>query len=186
MVTSMELCDIDNDGVDELIVGSADNVIRVFKNEEMVFDLQEPAKVQYLSRVRQDTFAYALENNQIGVYKKQVKAWKIRHKQKVTAILGVDFNNDGKCDVVLGFENGRVEVREDLSGTIIFKKVFGASINKILYTDYRLHNSKQVLLCTADGEGTLHGNGSEGLLFGGAEQTGKDQLGSIGANGRLE
>jgi len=153
VVTTMEVCDIDNDGVDELIVGSADNIIRAFKNEEMIFDLQEPSKIKYLSRIRQDSFAYALQNNQIGVYKKQIRAWKIKHKQNVTAVLGVDFNNDGKCDVVLGFENGRVEVREDLHGTIIFKKLFSASINKVLYADYRLHESKQVLLCTADGEG---------------------------------
>lgn len=150
----MEFCDIDNDGEAELIVGSKDNMIRAFKNEEMIFDLPEPSKIILLSCVRQDTFAFALENGQIGVYKKRTKLWKLKHKQKITAILGVDFNNDGKCDVVLGFENGRVEVREDLSGSILFKKTFGAAISKILYADFRLHNENQILICTTDGEGT--------------------------------
>ena len=155
MVTAMEMCDIDGDGVAELVTGSSDNIIRGFKGEEMLFDMSEMAKVRYLSRVRGDSFAFALENGQIGVYHKKNKAWKIKHKQKVTALLGLDFNNDGKCDVVLGFENGRIEVRDDLAGNIIFKKTFGSAISKIMYEDFRMHGSKQIIICTTDGEGNL-------------------------------
>ncbi len=132
IVTSMEMCDVDNDGVPELITGSSDNVIRGFKGEEMLFDLPETSRIKVLSRIRQDSFAYALENGQIGVYHKKNKVWKIKHKQKVTSLLGVDFNNDGKCELVLGFENGRVEAREDLTGGILFKKTFGGSISGIM------------------------------------------------------
>jgi len=152
MVTAMEICDVDDDGIGELITGSQDNIIRAFKGEEMLFDLPELSKIRYLSKIRQDSFTYALENGQIGVYHKKQKIWKIKHKQKVTSLMGLDFNNDGRCDVLLGFENGRVEVREDVGGSIIFKKTFGAGISKILYEDFRMQGNKQIIICTADGE----------------------------------
>lgn len=151
----MELCDVDDDGVMELLAGSGDNVIRTFKHEEMLFDIPETGKINFLSRVRQDNFAYALDNGQIGVYLKRTKAWKIRHKQKLTALLGIDFNSDGKCDIVMGFENGRLEVRDDIAGAMIFKKNFTAPIAKLIYADFRMQNSMQVICCTTDGEGNI-------------------------------
>jgi Bardet-Biedl syndrome 2 protein len=150
----MDLIDVDDDGARELVTASDDGMLRAFKHEEMLFEAAEQGKVRHVSRVRQDTFAYALENGQIGVYQKRSRLWKIRHRQKVTALLGIDFNNDGKCQVVLGFENGRLEVREDTAGTIIFKKTFASAISKLLYADFRLQNSMQVICCTSDGEGT--------------------------------
>ena len=156
MVSTLEMCDIDDDGIMELLAGSEDCILRSFKGEEMILDITETNKIRFLSRVRQDRFAYALESGQIGVYHKKTRAWKIKHKQKPTALLGVDFNNDGKCDVIMGFENGRVEVREDLNGSIIFKKNFASAISKLLYADFRMQNSMQVICCTVDGEGNIH------------------------------
>lgn len=152
MVTTMEMCDVDDDGVMELVAGAEDNTLRVYKGDEMLYDMGEPGKIRQLSRIRQDTFAFALENGQIGVYQKKTKTWKIKHKQKVTALLGVDFNNDGKCDLVLGFENGRVEAREDVAGTILFKKNYASAISKLLYADFRMQGTMQVICCTTEGE----------------------------------
>jgi Bardet-Biedl syndrome 2 protein len=43
--SSIQFMDWDEDGEDELVVGSDDFSIRVFKNEEMIFDIQEQSKI---------------------------------------------------------------------------------------------------------------------------------------------
>ncbi len=123
MVTTMEMCDVDDDGVMELVAGAEDNTLRVYKGDEMLYDMGEPGKIRQLSRIRQDTFAFALENGQIGVYQKKTKTWKIKHKQKVTALLGVDFNNN-----------------------------YASAISKLLYADFRMQGTMQVICCTTEGE----------------------------------
>ena len=42
---SIQFIDWDEDGDEELIVGSDDFSIRVFKSEEMIFDIQEQSKI---------------------------------------------------------------------------------------------------------------------------------------------
>ena len=43
--SSIQFMDWDDDGEEELVVGSDDFSIRVFKNEEMIFDIQEQSKI---------------------------------------------------------------------------------------------------------------------------------------------
>lgn len=42
---SIQFLDWDEDGEDELLVGSDDFSVRVFKSEEMIFDIQEQSKI---------------------------------------------------------------------------------------------------------------------------------------------
>jgi Bardet-Biedl syndrome 2 protein len=49
--SSIQFMDWDEDGEEELVVGSDDFSIRVFKNEEMIFDIQEQSKIQYLRKI---------------------------------------------------------------------------------------------------------------------------------------
>lgn len=42
---TLQYMDWDDDGVDELVVGSDDFSIRVFKGEEMIFDINEQSKI---------------------------------------------------------------------------------------------------------------------------------------------
>lgn len=59
---ALETLDIDNDGVDELLVGSDDYSIRAFKGEEEIFNINEKSKIGFLSKVVASTFCYALAN----------------------------------------------------------------------------------------------------------------------------
>lgn len=92
---SIQFMDWDEDGEDELIVGSDDFSIRVFKNEEMVFDIQEQSKIQYLKKVHKQIFVYSLQNGAYGVYHGKKRLWRQKSKDKVTAIVGCDFDIDG-------------------------------------------------------------------------------------------
>jgi Bardet-Biedl syndrome 2 protein len=48
---AIEFLDWDEDGDDELIAGSDDFSIRVFKSEELIFDINEQSKIQFLKKI---------------------------------------------------------------------------------------------------------------------------------------
>ena len=54
--------DVDEDGDLELLVGSDDYEIRIFKGEEVVSETTEPARIVALTKMRMGTFGYALAN----------------------------------------------------------------------------------------------------------------------------
>ena len=95
VANAMAILDFDLDQQKELIVGSDDYSIRVYKNEEMIFDINEDSKVQFLSKIEKASFAYALSNGSIGVYSGSAQKWKNRVDNRISALLGVDFDMDG-------------------------------------------------------------------------------------------
>ena len=48
-VRALESVDIDFDGQNELVVGSDDFSIRMFRHEELIFDIKETAVIKFLS-----------------------------------------------------------------------------------------------------------------------------------------
>ena len=72
---AIELIDWDQDGEKELVVGSDDFAIRVFKGEELVFDIYEEAKIKALSCITENVFGYALENGAYGCYYSRKRLW---------------------------------------------------------------------------------------------------------------
>ena len=73
---SIEFMDWNEDGEEELIVGSDDFSIRVFKNEELIFDIKEQSKIQYIKRIHKQIFAYSLQNGAYGVYHGKKRLWR--------------------------------------------------------------------------------------------------------------
>ena len=60
--------DFDADGDEEMLAGSDDYSVRVFKGEELIFDISEKGKVAQLSKITGNVFAYALANGNVGSY----------------------------------------------------------------------------------------------------------------------
>jgi Bardet-Biedl syndrome 2 protein len=76
------------DGQKELLVGSEDFEIRIFRGEEVLSDVTEADVVTGLCPIHDATYGYALANGSIGVYNKQQKLWGIKAKSSVEAIAG--------------------------------------------------------------------------------------------------
>ena len=148
---SMAFVDYDLDDNMELVVGSDDYYIRIYKHEELIFDINESARVNFLSRVRNSNFTYALDNGNVGIYSKKSRIWQIKHKYKACALMGLDFNCDGHCESIIGYENGKLEVRSDLNGSIIYKSMLPHALAQLIYADYRLDSKGQVICCTVEG-----------------------------------
>ena len=62
----------------QLIAGSEDGHIRIFKDDHIVFELKETDAVTALIALPNCSFGYALTNGTVGVYQKKKRLWSIK------------------------------------------------------------------------------------------------------------
>lgn len=62
----------------QLIVGSEDYDIRVFRNDVIIAEMTETEAVTGLCKVMGQHFGYALANGTVGVYKGLDRSWRIK------------------------------------------------------------------------------------------------------------
>ncbi|XP_072278942.1 BBSome complex member BBS2 [Pyxicephalus adspersus] len=151
-VRSLALCDFDGDGKKELLVGSEDFDIRVFKEDEIVAEMTETETITAMCPMYSSRFGYALSNGTVGVYDRMSRYWRIKSKNLAMSIHAFDLNSDGVCELITGWSNGKVDARSDRTGEVIFKDNFSSSIAGVVEGDYRMDGKTQLICCSIDGE----------------------------------
>ncbi|KAM8946161.1 BBSome complex member BBS2 isoform 2-T2 [Pelodytes ibericus] len=151
-VRSIALCDFDGDGKNELLVGSEDFDIRVFKEDELVAEMTETETITSLCPMYGSRFGYALSNGTVGVYDRTARFWRIKSKNLAMSIHAFDLNSDGVCELITGWSNGKIDARSDRTGEVIFKDNFSSSIAGVVEGDYRMDGKTQLICCSIDGE----------------------------------
>ncbi|KAK0055080.1 Bardet-Biedl syndrome 2 protein [Biomphalaria pfeifferi] len=154
-VRSLCLADFDGDGMNELIVGSEDYDIRIFRDDEIIAEMTETEVITNLCRLNDYRFGYALSNGTVGVYDGSIRAWRIKSKNRAVTTHGFDLNGDGVLELITGWSNGKIDARSDKTGEVIFKDNFDHSIAGIVQADYRLDsNAKgdQLICVSVEGE----------------------------------
>ena len=154
VVTSMALCHFTKSphGTRELLVGSRDAEVRVFRNEELVEEIYEVDVVTGLCPIYGSRFGYALANGTVGVYDGASRAWRLKSKHDVCCIASFDLDGDGVEEIVSGWSNGKLEVRAEGSGETLFRDHMPAPVSAILSGDLRSNGKEELICCAADGE----------------------------------
>ncbi|XP_005991756.1 Bardet-Biedl syndrome 2 protein homolog [Latimeria chalumnae] len=151
-VRSLALCDFDGDGKTELLVGSEDFDIRVFKEDEIVAEMTETETITALCHMHGSRFGYALANGTVGVYDRTARYWRIKSKNHAMSIHAFDLNSDGVCELITGWSNGKIDARSDRTGEVIFKDNFTSSVAAVVEGDYRMDGQTQLICCSVEGE----------------------------------
>uniref|UniRef100_A0A146XU34 Bardet-Biedl syndrome 2 protein homolog n=1 Tax=Fundulus heteroclitus TaxID=8078 RepID=A0A146XU34_FUNHE len=151
-VRSLVLCDFTGDGKNELLVGSEDFDIRVFKEDQLVSEMTENETVTSLCHMHGSRFGYALANGTVGVYDRTARYWRIKSKNHAMSIHAFDLNGDGVVELITGWSNGKIDARSDRTGEVIFKDNFSSSVAGVVEGDYRLDGQKQLICTSIEGE----------------------------------
>uniref|UniRef100_A0A3P8X637 Bardet-Biedl syndrome 2 protein homolog n=1 Tax=Cynoglossus semilaevis TaxID=244447 RepID=A0A3P8X637_CYNSE len=151
-VRSLVLSDFTGDGKNELLVGSEDFDIRVFKEDELVSEMSENETVTALCHMHDCRFGYALANGTVGVYDRNARYWRIKSKNHAMSIHAFDLNSDGVVELITGWSNGKIDARSDRTGEVIFKDNLSSSVAGVVEGDYRLDGQKQLICASVEGE----------------------------------
>ncbi|XP_062317350.1 Bardet-Biedl syndrome 2 protein homolog [Osmerus eperlanus] len=151
-VRSLVLCDFTGDGKNELLVGSEDFDIRVFREDELVSEMAENETVTSLCHMHGSRFGYALANGTVGVYDRTARYWRIKSKNHAMSIHAFDLNADGVVELITGWSNGKIDARSDRTGEVIFKDNFSSAVAGVVEGDYRMDGQIQLICTSVEGE----------------------------------
>nr|XP_006641485.1 PREDICTED: Bardet-Biedl syndrome 2 protein isoform X1 [Lepisosteus oculatus] len=151
-VRSLVLCDFTGDGKNELLVGSEDFDIRVFKEDELLAEITENETVTSLCHMHGSRFGYSLANGTVGVYDRTARYWRIKSKNHAMSIHAFDLNADGVVELITGWSNGKMDARSDRTGEVIFKDNFSSSVAGVVEGDYRMDGQTQLICASIEGE----------------------------------
>lgn len=168
-ITALALADVDEDGGNELLVGSDDATIRIYKDDELLQQYTEADAVVQLAGLGQGRkWAYALQNGTIGVYESGVRLWRVKSKHSATSLcafdLGVGSSSSGSGNsggglshLISGWSSGRIEARSASSGEVVARDGLSSGIAALLRGQLRETDGGEQELVAVSTDGELRG-----------------------------
>nr|CAH8822766.1 unnamed protein product [Trichobilharzia regenti] len=139
----------------DIIIGSEDYSIRVFRGDLIIHEISETDVVTKLVSLGGEYFGYGLNNGTIGVYNRTSRIWRIKSKNKPICFTAHDVNNDGYAELICGWNNGKVDARLRSNGVVVFKIQLGACVAGMNVGDF-YGFSNVLLVCTIEGDIYCH------------------------------
>lgn len=160
IVSSLAVFDFDGDEENELIVGTKDFEIKVYKKDNLLWDAKETASITTLIGLPHRRFVYSVGNGTLGVYEMAQRLWRVKSKHRVVVTRSFDLNGDGSLEVITGWNNGKVDARLSNNGEVIFKIQLSAGIAGIVEADYRRIGKSDLVIVSSTGEVRGYSSGS--------------------------
>lgn len=150
-VNSILLFDFNRDNECETLLACQDGKIRIYKNDKFLRELNENGPVTGIVQIGQ-LLAFLLSNGTVGVYEEYVRLWRIKSKCRATSAVQYDLLGTGQSQIVVGWENGKIDVRESKTGEVLMQIITPNKIVSLLVTDYRGMLIDELIVVTDQGD----------------------------------
>lgn len=91
-----------------MVVGSEDYDIRVFREDQLIAEMQETETIVSLCPFAGPRFGYALSNGTVGVYERSARHWRIKSRNIAVVLQSFDVYGNGLDELVTGWSSGKV------------------------------------------------------------------------------
>ena len=150
-VNSIILFDFNRDNDREILLGCEDEKIRIYKQDKFIRELNENGPVKKIVAIGQ-LMAFILRNGTVGIYEEQVRLWRIKSKSCATCAAPYDLLGTGQQQIILGWESGKIDVRDSRSGDVLMKLITPSKIIGLIVTNYRGLDSEDLICVSEQGE----------------------------------
>ncbi|KAF8373584.1 bbs-2 [Pristionchus pacificus] len=148
LVTALALGDIDGDEENELIVGSQDYEIRLFKGDLMREEIIEIDVVISLCHIRDSLYAYALGNGSVGVYDNTTRLWRTKSKVNIASIMVFPTSDYLACV----WAAGKIDIRRIASGEDVMKEQLNGELSGAILSKSSIERSHELTIVYNDGK----------------------------------
>ena len=134
----MALGYFEQDNINALFVGTDDFTIRVYKDEEPIYEINENTKIVIIMPLQDDYFCYGLETGTVGLYKGKDRKWFKKEKGYCTTMELRDFKGEKTVEVLVGMSTGKIILFDSNTGFEYFNFYIDHPIAKFFYGDFIL------------------------------------------------
>uniref|UniRef100_A0A0K0FF08 Bardet-Biedl syndrome 2 protein (inferred by orthology to a human protein) n=1 Tax=Strongyloides venezuelensis TaxID=75913 RepID=A0A0K0FF08_STRVS len=124
-INCLGIVDVDDDGRNEILIGSDDTEIKIFKKDMLSGELIEGDSISNIKHIKENYFAFALTNGTFGVCRGKSRLWRIKSKTQITSFCPFPDPTSISCI----FISGKIDIRSLINGDIIHKISLEATIN---------------------------------------------------------
>jgi len=104
-----------------MLVGTRDYAIRLYQQEQLMWETLEGDVVTCLVPLASNSFAYSLADGSLGVYVDFKRQWHIKSTKIPIDLAAYDIDGDGQLELIVGWSNGKIEARNIKTGNVVFR-----------------------------------------------------------------
>ncbi|KAH7724118.1 bardet-Biedl syndrome 2 protein [Aphelenchoides avenae] len=147
-VNALAICDVNSDGINELVIGTNGVEIKVFKNASLLSEYTEGDPTITLCTIKQGWFAFGLASGVVGVYGNRERLWRVKTKLRIVSLLVFPDPESVTCV----WNNGKVDIRKAENGEILAKDQVDGELMGAFVADLNNSGTKQLTLAFASGK----------------------------------